>query len=97
MPQRINTIHSRVSERVWIILSVKFSHPIFACDAGSQERTVSTALSKSTPCSAQSVSSIFVRLTQISDSISLKIFRKLDCILESFGIENESPIAAPGV
>lgn len=80
-----------------MIWSVKFSHHFHAWDAGRPDRTVKTEFNRRTHCFVQSVKSVFVRNMPISDSNSLKILRKLGCTLDQFGIEKESPIAAPGV
>lgn len=80
-----------------MIESVKVSHHWFACEAGSPDRTVKTELSSNTHCSAQSDKSVLIRVAPISDSNSLKILRRLGCIFDQFGTENESHIAAQGV
>ncbi len=94
LPQRINTIHSHLSDRRWITLSVNISHHFPPWEAGTPERTVKTAFKRRTPSCAQSERSVFSRLIQISLSSSLNILRRLGCALDHSGTENESHIAA---
>src|SRR3954468_1956278 len=56
-PHRTNTTRSGRASSARIAASVKCSQPRPACEAGAPPRTVSTALSSSTPCAAQAVRS----------------------------------------
>lgn len=97
LPQRIKTIPSLFSERVRMTVSEKFSHHFHWCEAGTHSRTVSTALRRSTPCSAQSERSVSVLVIERSLESSLNILRRLGWAFDSFGTEKESPIAAQAV
>lgn len=85
---------SRLSERVWIIASVKVSHHFPVCDMGSPARTVRVVFNKSTPCSAQRVRSPFFGVgIPISHWISLKIFISDGGFLTHSMTEKQSPCA----
>ena len=85
---------SRLSERVWIIASVKVSHHLPACDMGSPARTVRVVFNKSTPCFAQRVRSpFFGRGMPTSSLTSLKIFMSDGGFRTHSMTEKQSPCA----
>ena len=71
-------IHSELPEIAFITISVKFSQPILACDAGIQALTVKIAFSSKTHSLHHfSRFPLFGISTQTSSCNSLKIFFKL--------------------
>lgn len=96
-PHKINTRCSLLSARARIAASVNVSQPRFWWEPAWCARTVSVALSSSTPCSAQRVKFPVVGASvPISALISLNIFTSEGGNCTPSLTEKQSPCAWPG-
>ncbi len=97
LPQRRNMRNSRLSERVFMMESVKSSHHFPVCDMGCHARTVSVVFRRRTHCSAQRDRSPLWGIgVPISPCISLKIFMREGGFRTHSCTEKARPWACPG-